>query len=155
MVMDQCQHAMVNSFTRKNFESDTNQRLLEKHERIESIVANLKSSPEFDTSEELQLQCQEVQDMVRLFLTIFISILDDFTNVSIFSKLRYFYYVSKVYDFLRIIIAILNDISLLQISPTERDHLKSTHARLDQLGRATGQIDETLFVIKTYLYYVQ
>ena len=64
MVMDQCHHAMVNSFTRKNYESDTNQRLLEKHERIESIVANLKSSPEFDTSEELQLQCQEVQDMV-------------------------------------------------------------------------------------------
>ena len=71
MVMEQCYQAMSNAFTRKNHESKCNLRLLEKHERIESIVANLKSSPEFDSSEELQLQCQEIQDMVIITQTEF------------------------------------------------------------------------------------
>lgn len=104
MVVDLCQKSISNAFIRKKHESETNIRLLEKHERIESIAANLKSAPELEESEELQLQLQEVQDM---------------------------------------------------LSPAEREDVKSIHARLDQLGRASGQIDETLFVMNTYLYYTK
>lgn len=104
MVIDLCQKSISNAFIRKKHESETNIRLLEKHERIESIAANLKSAPELEESEELQLQLQEVQDM---------------------------------------------------LSPAEREDVKSIHARLDQLGRASGQIDETLFVMNTYLYYTK
>ena len=64
MVKDLCHKAIANSFTRKKHETDTNQRLLDKYERIESIAANLKASPDFEESEDLQLQFQEVQDMV-------------------------------------------------------------------------------------------
>ena len=64
MVIDLCQKSISNAFIRKKHESETNIRLLEKHERIESIAANLKSAPELEESEELQLQLQEVQDMV-------------------------------------------------------------------------------------------
>ena len=64
MVVEHCQKAIANSYIRKSHESDSNLRLLDKHERIESIVANLKSSEDLEKSEELQLQLQEVQDMV-------------------------------------------------------------------------------------------
>ena len=67
MVMEQCYQAMSNAFTRKNHESESNLRLLEKHEWIEGLVANLKSQPDFDSSEDLQLRYQEVQDMVSFF----------------------------------------------------------------------------------------
>ena len=63
-VVNLCHLSMSNAFTRKHFEAETNQRLLDKHERIESIAVNLKSSPDFEDSEDLQLQFQEVQDMV-------------------------------------------------------------------------------------------
>ncbi len=57
--------ALLNSYTRKNHEATSNQTLLDRHERIEAISANLKTSPDFEESEELQLQLQEVEDMVR------------------------------------------------------------------------------------------
>ena len=75
MVVDLCQKSISNAFLRKKYESDTNIRLLEKHERIESIAANLKSNPEIEESEELQIQLQEYQDMVstkKLFITVFL-----------------------------------------------------------------------------------
>lgn len=75
---------------------------MDKYERIEAISANLKNSEEFESSESLQLQLQEVQDM---------------------------------------------------LSPTERENVKSIHAKLDQLGMASGQVNETLFVMKIYLFY--
>merc|ERR1719266_1481083 len=104
MIVDLCQKSISNAFVRKKHESETHLRLLEKHERVESIATNLKSAPDFEESEDLQLQLQEVQDM---------------------------------------------------LSPTEKENVKTIHARLDQLGRATGQIDETLFVMNTYLYYTR
>ena len=72
MIVDLCQKSISNAFLRKKYESDTNIRLLEKHERIESIAANLKSNPEIEESEELQIQLQEYQDMVRkrIFFTL-------------------------------------------------------------------------------------
>ena len=75
MIVDLCQKSISNAFLRKKYESDTNIRLLEKHERIESIAANLKSNPEIEESEELQIQLQEYQDMVstkKLFITVFL-----------------------------------------------------------------------------------
>ena len=74
MIVDLCQKSISNAFIRKKHESETNIRLLEKHERIESIAANLKSNPELEESEELQIQLQEYQDMVstkKLFITVF------------------------------------------------------------------------------------
>ena len=70
MIVEQCYKSICNAYKRKNYESEFNQRLLDKHERIESISANLKNSEEFDNSEELQLQWQEVQDMVSLVFRI-------------------------------------------------------------------------------------
>ncbi len=35
----------------------------------------------------------------------------------------------------------------------ERDTVSKVHAHLDQLTRAAGQVDETLFVMNTYLFY--
>ena len=71
MIVDLCQKSISNAFIRKKHESETNIRLLEKHERIESIAANLKSNPELEESEELQIQLQEYQDMVSLIISKF------------------------------------------------------------------------------------
>ena len=70
MIVEQCYKSICNAYKRKNYESEFNQRLLDKHERIESISANLKNSEEFENSEELQLQWQEVQDMVSFVFRI-------------------------------------------------------------------------------------
>ena len=66
MIVEQSYKAIANAYKRKNHESELNQRLMDKYERIEAISANLKHSEEFETSESLQLQLQEVQDMVSL-----------------------------------------------------------------------------------------
>lgn len=65
MIVDLCYKSIANAFTRKKYEAETNQRLLDKFERIESIAANLKESPELEENEDLQLQLQEIQDMVK------------------------------------------------------------------------------------------
>jgi DNA-directed RNA polymerase III subunit RPC3 len=67
MIIEHCHTAIGNAYMRKKHESSSNQRLLDKYERIESITANLKASEDLEGSEELQLQLQEVQDMVRGF----------------------------------------------------------------------------------------
>ena len=67
MVVEHCYLAISNCYKRKNHEAEVNHRLLDKHEHIESISANIKNSEEFETSEELQLQLQEIQDMVCYF----------------------------------------------------------------------------------------
>ena len=102
MVAETCRKALANAFTRKSYESVQNKRLLEKQEKIESIAVNLKTSAEIETSEELQLQLQEVEDM---------------------------------------------------LSPVERETAKRIHERMDQLGRASTQIDDTLFVMNMFLRY--
>ena len=66
MIVEQSYKAIANAYKRKNHESELNQRLMDKYERIEAISANLKNSEEFESSESLQLQLQEVQDMVSL-----------------------------------------------------------------------------------------
>ena len=45
--------------------------------------------------------------------------------------------------------------SIFQMSQAEKDHVKQIHANLDQLTLATSQIDETLFVMNTYLQYTK
>ena len=67
MIVELCHKSIANAHIKKNHEAETHQRLLDKHERIESIAANLKSSSDFESSEDLQLQLQEVQDMVSRF----------------------------------------------------------------------------------------
>ena len=66
MIVEHSYKAIANAYKRKNHESELNQRLMDKYERIEAISANLKNSEEFESSESLQLQLQEVQDMVSL-----------------------------------------------------------------------------------------
>lgn len=68
MMTQMCLKAMGNAYTLKNFEACQNQRLLDKQEKIESICTNLKQSAEIEDSEELQIQIQEIQDMVRISL---------------------------------------------------------------------------------------
>ncbi len=40
-----------------------------------------------------------------------------------------------------------------QLSPVERETAKRIHERMDQLGRASNQIDDTLFVMNMFLRY--
>ena len=68
MIVEQSYKAIANAYKRKNHESELNQRLMDKYERIEAISANLKNSEEFESSESLQLQLQEVQDMIHKFV---------------------------------------------------------------------------------------
>ena len=64
-VIDLCHKAIGNAFSRKNYEAESNSRQLERYERIESIVANLKSQPDFEENENIQLQLQEIEELVR------------------------------------------------------------------------------------------
>ena len=64
MVIDLCHKSIANAFSRKKSEFETNQRQLERHERVESIVANLKSQPDFEENENVQLQLQEMEELV-------------------------------------------------------------------------------------------
>ena len=42
---------------------------------------------------------------------------------------------------------------MFQMSPPERDHVAFVHGCLDKLGRAVGQVDETLLVLTIFLQY--
>merc|ERR1712083_142094 len=67
MVVEMCYSAMTNAYIKKEHESLTNQRLLDKQEKIESICNNLRLASGEDgaeNSEELQIQLQEISDML-------------------------------------------------------------------------------------------
>jgi len=66
MVLELCYKATYNSLARQDHEVKTNQRLLEKQERIESIAANIKKSSQIQDPQELQAQLQDIQEMVRV-----------------------------------------------------------------------------------------
>ena len=71
MLLDQCYKAVGNAYVRKKHEVSTNQRLLDKQEKIDSICNNLKAQQEeggAENAEELQIQLQEINDMVSCFL---------------------------------------------------------------------------------------
>ena len=123
MIVELCYKAIANAYVRKNHEESTHQRLLDKQEKIESICNNLKTSGEIEDSEELQLQLQEINDMVSTSLPT---------------------------DVCR---PTFNWRFILQLSPAEKDTAKRIHERMDQIGRAVGQIDETLLVMLLYLRY--
>ena len=70
MLLDQCYKAVGNAYVRKKHEVSTNQRLLDKQEKIDSICNNLKAQQEeggAENAEELQIQLQEINDMVSCF----------------------------------------------------------------------------------------
>jgi len=67
MLLDQCYKAVGNAYVRKKHEVSTNQRLLDKQEKIDSICNNLKAQQEeggAENAEELQIQLQEINDML-------------------------------------------------------------------------------------------
>ncbi|XP_040566282.1 DNA-directed RNA polymerase III subunit RPC3 [Lepeophtheirus salmonis] len=101
MVRELCFKAIGNCIFRKDHEFSIHQRLLDKQERMDTIIENLKNSKELN-EEELKYQITEVYEM---------------------------------------------------LSPAERDSAKKIHNVLDKLTLATGQIDETLFLIDMYLFF--
>ena len=66
MIVDMCYKAIGNAFVRRNHESASNQRLLDKQEKIESICDSLKArqEEESENAEELQIQLQEINEML-------------------------------------------------------------------------------------------
>ena len=58
---------MCNVIERQHFEMNVNQRLLEKHERYESLVANVTESAK-DNEEQYKESMEEIEEMVIVFL---------------------------------------------------------------------------------------
>ena len=102
MLLELSYKSLVNLMLREKFETTSNQRLLDKQDRIESLTANLRTSGEIENEDQLQEQLEEIQNMM---------------------------------------------------SPPERDHVAFVHRCLDKLGRAVGQVDETLLVLTLFLQY--
>ena len=63
MLLELCYKSLSNLILRKQSETLSNQRLLDKQDRIESIAANLRSSGEIDEN-QLRDQLRDIQDMV-------------------------------------------------------------------------------------------
>eukprot|EP00096_Caligus_rogercresseyi_P002720 TRINITY_DN14979_c0_g1_i1.p2 TRINITY_DN14979_c0_g1~~TRINITY_DN14979_c0_g1_i1.p2 ORF type:complete len:207 (-),score=37.14 TRINITY_DN14979_c0_g1_i1:14-634(-) len=101
MVEELCYKSIGNILHRKDHEFSSNQRLLDKQERMDSIIDNLKASKELG-EEELKNQIAEVYEM---------------------------------------------------LSPAETETAKKIHTVLDKLTLATGQVDETLFLMDAYLFF--
>jgi two-component sensor histidine kinase len=65
MLLELCYKSLGNLMMRKKSEAESNQRLLDKQDRIESIAASYRaSSGDIEDEVQLQDQLQDIQDMV-------------------------------------------------------------------------------------------